>query len=67
MGQLCILAVIGGVDMNDQGDTGDGDSHTDTSHKSTIVDVPVTVVSGLDMDLDDRDLSSESDNISIRG
>jgi hypothetical protein len=50
----------GVVDMVDQGNTGDGDSHTGTLHKSTIMDVPVTVVSGLDMDLDERDLLSKS-------
>jgi hypothetical protein len=36
------------------GDTGEGDSHTGTSRKSTIIGAPSTVVSGLDMDLNER-------------
>jgi hypothetical protein len=42
-------------------DTGEGDSGTGTSRQTTILGVPFTVVSGLDMDLDERDLSGADD------
>jgi hypothetical protein len=42
------------------GDTGEGDSHTGTSRKSRLIGAPLTVVSGLDMDLDERDLLIKS-------
>jgi hypothetical protein len=45
------------------GDTGEGDSHTGTSRKSTIMGVPLTVVSGLDMDLEERELSSKGQTV----
>jgi hypothetical protein len=48
----------GGIDV--MGDTGEGDSHTGTSRKSTLIGAPLIVVSGLDMDLDKRDLWIES-------
>jgi hypothetical protein len=48
----------GGVFIDD---TGEGDSGTGTSRKTAILGVPFTVVSGLDMDLDERDLSGADD------
>jgi hypothetical protein len=38
------------------------DSPTGTSQKSTIVGVPFTVISGLDMDLDEKEESSDGDS-----
>jgi hypothetical protein len=50
----------GALDTGTTGDTGEGDSQTGTFRKSTIIGAPLTVVSGLDMELDKRDLSVES-------
>jgi hypothetical protein len=40
--------------------TGEGDSYSGTSRKSTLCDVPVTVVSGLDMELDEKEFLEEA-------
>jgi hypothetical protein len=42
--------------------TGEGDSYSGTSRKSTLCDVPVTVVSGLDMELDEKEFLEEADS-----
>jgi hypothetical protein len=52
----------GGINTGAMSDKGEGDSHTGTSRKSMIIGAPLTVVSGLDMDLDEWDLSIESQN-----
>jgi hypothetical protein len=39
--------------------TGEGDSYSGTSRKSTLCDVPVTFVSGLDMELDEKEFLEE--------
>jgi hypothetical protein len=44
----------GVVDTVRRNDTGEGDSYSGTSRKSTLCDAPVTVVSGLDMELDEK-------------
>ena len=38
---------------------GKGDSYSGTSRKSTLDDVPVTVLSGLDMEFDKKDFLEE--------
>jgi hypothetical protein len=42
--------------------TGEGDSYSGTSCKSTLCDVPVTVVLGLDMELDEKEFFEEADS-----
>jgi hypothetical protein len=42
--------------------TGEGDSYSGTSHKSTLCDVPVTVVLGLDMELDKKEFLEEANS-----
>jgi hypothetical protein len=42
--------------------TGEGDSYSGTSRKSTLCDVPVTVVSGLDMELDEKVFLEDADS-----
>jgi hypothetical protein len=57
-----LTATGGGIDTGAMSNKGEGDSHTGTSRKSMIIGAPLTVVSGLDMDLDEWDLSIESQN-----
>jgi hypothetical protein len=53
-----LLAATGGGNVDRRvEDTDDGVSRTGTSRRSTILGVPFTVVSGLDMDVDERELS----------